>query len=146
MVVLLLSKVTRLITNITKSIFDGIEKSGLIINDAQIRKIIVEEFYDKLNPRFELELFGESTYSLSYSITENEIQNEKRLYSSLKKSIRSTDELNKKTKTPKSPKEEKIGSSIYKCSICKNILKENNYITADKGKTLICKNCFNKLL
>ena len=132
--------------NITKSIFDGIEKSGLIVNDAQIRKIIVEEFYDKLNPRFELELFGESTYSLSYSITENEIQNEKRLYSSLKKSIRSTDELNKKTKTPKSPKEEKIGSSIYKCSICKNILKENNYITADKGKTLICKNCFNKLL
>lgn len=132
--------------NITKSIFDGIEKSGLIVNDAQIRKIIVEEFYDKLNPRFELELFGESTYSLSYSITENEIQNEKRLYSSLKKSIRSTDELNKKTKTPKSPKEEKIDSSIYKCSICKNILKENNYITADKGKTLICKNCFNKLL
>lgn len=132
--------------NITKSIFDGIEKSGLIVNDAQIRKIIVEEFYDKLNPRFELELFGESTYSLSYSITENEIQNEKRLYSSLKKSIRSTDELNKKTKTPKSPKEEKIGSSIYKCSICKNILKENNYITADKCKTLICKNCFNKLL
>ena len=57
-----------------------------------------------------------------------------------------TDELNKKTKTPKSPKEEKIDSSIYKCSICKNILKENNYITADKGKTLICKNCFNKLL
>ena len=54
--------------------------------------------------------------------------------------------INKKTKTPKSPKEEKIDSSIYKCSICKNILKENNYITADKGKTLICKNCFNKLL
>ena len=88
----------------------------------------------------------EKVSSLSYSITENEIQNEKRLYSSLKKSIRSTDELNKKTKTPKSPKEEKIDSSIYKCSICKNILKENNYITADKGKTLICKNCFNKLL
>ena len=43
--------------NITKSIFDGIEKSGLIINDAQIRKIITEEFYDKENPRFELELF-----------------------------------------------------------------------------------------
>ena len=30
--------------NITKSIFDGIEKSGLIINDAQIRRIIIEEF------------------------------------------------------------------------------------------------------
>lgn len=40
--------------NITKSIFDGIEKSGLIVNDAQITKIITEEFYDKENPRFEL--------------------------------------------------------------------------------------------
>ena len=28
--------------NITKSIFDGIEKSGLIVNDAQIRRIITE--------------------------------------------------------------------------------------------------------
>ena len=28
--------------NITKSIFDGIEKSGLIVNDAQIRKIYTE--------------------------------------------------------------------------------------------------------
>ena len=33
--------------NITKSIFDGIEKSGIIINDVQIRKIITEEYYDK---------------------------------------------------------------------------------------------------
>ena len=42
--------------NITKSIFDGVEKSGLIINDAQVRRLIIEEFYDKENPRFELEL------------------------------------------------------------------------------------------
>ena len=41
--------------NITKSIFDGVEKSGLIVNDAQITKIITEEYYDKVNPRFELE-------------------------------------------------------------------------------------------
>ncbi|STA93613.1 endodeoxyribonuclease RusA [Clostridium cochlearium] len=54
--------------NITKSIFDGIEKSGLIINDAQVRKIIVEEFYDRENPRFELELFGESSYCIDYNI------------------------------------------------------------------------------
>ena len=55
-------------TNIPKSIFDGIEKSGLIINDAQIRKLIIEEYYDEKNPRFELELFGESTYSVNYEI------------------------------------------------------------------------------
>ena len=67
--------------NITKSIFDGIEKSGLIVNDAQIRRIIVEEFYDKENPRFELELFGESEFSVSYSITQKESPDEKRIYS-----------------------------------------------------------------
>lgn len=122
--------------NITKSIFDGIEKSGLIVNDAQIRRIIVEEFYDKENPRFELELFGESSYSLSYSIIESSVKSEKRLYSSLKKSV--------STKTNSKESSSKV-SPLEKCSICNNTLKNNNYVTADKGKTLICKNCFNKL-
>lgn len=54
--------------NITKSIFDGIEKSGLIVNDAQIRRLIIEEGYDKLNPRFELELFAESVFKMKYEI------------------------------------------------------------------------------
>lgn len=129
--------------NITKSIFDGIEKSGLIVNDAQIRRIIVEEFYDKENPRFELELFGESEFSVSYSITPKESPDEKRIYSSLKKTVNST------VKSSKTKKDiENTNNSITsanKCSICNNILKDNNYIKADKGKTLICKNCFNKL-
>lgn len=124
--------------NITKSIFDGIEKSGLIVNDAQIRRIIVEEFYDKENPRFELELFGESTFSVSYSIIEKDTCDEKRLYSSLKKSIKPTEISKNKSKLNNL-------SSKEKCSICNSILKENNFVTADKGKTLICKNCFNKL-
>jgi Endodeoxyribonuclease RusA. len=55
-------------TNIPKSIFDGIEKSGLIINDAQITKILIEEYYDSKNPRFELELFGESNYYIDYEV------------------------------------------------------------------------------
>lgn len=54
--------------NITKSIFDGIEKSGLIVNDAQIRRLIIEEYYDKVNPRFELELFAEAAFRMSYTI------------------------------------------------------------------------------
>ena len=130
-------------TNITKSIFDGIEKSGLIVNDAQIRRIIVEEFYDKENPRFELELFGESEFSVSYSITPKDSPDEKRIYSSLKKSVNSTVKSSKTKKTVESVNDST--ASINKCSICNNILKDNNYIKADKGKTLICKNCFNKL-
>lgn len=131
--------------NITKSIFDGIEKSGLIVNDAQIRRIIVEEFYDKENPRFELELFGESLYSFSYCIEKKENPNEKRLYSSLKKSITSSDIPKTKSTVKNESKNETSTVKINKCSICNNILKDNNYMKADKGKTLICKNCFNKL-
>lgn len=128
--------------NITKSIFDGIEKSGLIVNDAQIRKIIVEEFYDKENPRFELELFGESLFSISYCITEKKVKDTKRVYSSLKKSTNIT---NQSKNEPPKKVTKKSTSSSNNCSICNNTLKDNNFIKADKGKTLICKNCFNKL-
>ena len=123
-------------SNITKSIFDGIEKSGLIVNDAQIRRIIVEEFYDKENPRFELELFGESIYSICYTIIEKDTPTEKKLYSSLK---------GNGTKISKKNLESNIQTSINKCSICNNNLIDNNYIKADGGKTLICKKCFTKL-
>ena len=130
--------------NITKSIFDGIEKSGLIVNDAQIRRIIVEEFYDKENPRFELELFGESSYSISYSINEKEVKDEQRLYSSLKKSTAKNKEIIK-TNSNKTLTSTNNLITQNKCLICNSLLKDNNFITADKGKTLICKSCFNKL-
>ena len=119
--------------NITKSIFDGIEKSGLIVNDAQIRRIITEEFYDKENPRFELEFYGESSFEVVYSIKEKEEPSEKRIYSSLKKSV-----------TAPKPKES-TRSAVKKCSICNGIIDENSCIKADAGKTLICKKCFTKL-
>lgn len=121
--------------NITKSIFDGIEKSGLIVNDAQIRRIVVEEFYDKENPRFELELFVESKYSLSYSLVENSEENDKLLYSSLKKS----------SKAPIKKNEDKIKSSNNICSICNKIVDITSCVKADGGKTIICRTCFTKL-
>ena len=121
--------------NITKSIFDGIEKSGLIVNDAQIRRIFIEEFYDKENPRFELELFAESKYSISHTIIEKKVTDEKRLYSSLKKSL---------PKESKAKDEESISIDNI-CSICKSIIKEKDFIKADGGKTLICRKCFKKL-
>ena len=34
--------------NIPKSIFDGIEKSGLIINDSQVKTLVINEFYDNI--------------------------------------------------------------------------------------------------
>ena len=119
--------------NITKSIFDGIEKSGLIVNDAQIRRIITEEYYDKENPRFELEFYGESTFEVTYTIKEKTTPSKKRIYSSLKKAIPTT--KTKETNT----------TPIKKCSICNGLIDESSCIKADGGKTLICKKCFTKL-
>ena len=122
--------------NITKSIFDGIEKSGLIINDAQITKIITEEYYDSDNPRFELELFGESQYSLSFCINKNTEKKEKKLYT------------HKKTSSYKKVEKQVACTNISDekiCSICNKKIENNDCITADKGKTIICKSCFKNL-
>ncbi|PWX28442.1 RusA family crossover junction endodeoxyribonuclease [Clostridium perfringens] len=129
--------------NITKSIFDGIEKSGLIINDMQIRRIITEEFYDKENPRFELELFGESSYSFNYEINKREEKVEKLLYSP---------PPNKKEKLLiliiiiiiiKKKKSSSINkeSSNKVCAICNKAIIGNDFVTANKGTTIICKKC-----
>ncbi|MGG7145023.1 RusA family crossover junction endodeoxyribonuclease [Clostridium nigeriense] len=123
--------------NITKSIFDGIEKSGLIVNDAQITRIITEEFYDKENPRFELEFFGESKYEISYSVNEKLEPSEKKIYSSLKKS--STSKLLKNNTKKEEPTNELV------CEFCNKKVKEENLIKGNSGRTLICRNCFNKL-
>lgn len=123
--------------NITKSIFDGIEKSGLIVNDAQITRIITEEFYDKENPRFELEFFGESKYEISYSVKKKLEPSEKKIYSSIRKS--SASKLLKNT-----TKKEEDNNKLV-CEFCNKKIKEENLIKGNGGKTLICRNCFNKL-
>lgn len=124
--------------NITKSIFDGIEKSGLIINDAQIRRIVVEEFYDKENPRFELELFGESKYKVNYSIEKREIEDEKIEYAPPPNS--KNREVKEKVEKPKKNNDAKI-----RCEICQKAITKENAISANKGKTMLCKQCFKKL-
>lgn len=146
--------------NITKSIFDGIEKSGLIINDAQITKIFTEEYYDKDNPRFELELFSESEYDFGYTITKKTVPTKAKLYSPIKKSVLNNQSNSldskglKENKIPKSsPSYLENHSEIPRdastknilCSICNKVITSDDYVKADSGKTLICKKCFNKL-
>ncbi len=122
-------------TNIPKSIFDGIEKSGLIINDAQIRRLVIEEYYDKENPRFELELFGESDYNLTFGIKKNSVPKAKIDYEP---------PANKKSSTSK-PKKTTTSADKGCCEICGKFLNSSNTISANKGQTLICKDCFEKL-
>jgi len=148
--------------NITKSIFDGIEKSGLIVNDAQITKIFTEEYYDKENPRFELELFAESEYDFSYNITKKTVPTKAKLYSPIKKTlvnnISRNNSLenkpeNKITHKPivNSIKDDKkisaphISKENNFCTICNKTIISDDYVKADNGKTLICKKCFKKL-
>ena len=126
--------------NITKSIFDGIEKSGLIINDAQVRRLIIEEFYDEKNPRFELELFGESIYKMNYSIEKLDNPQEPIEYSppSNKKNQIGNNNFEEK-------KEKKENNNTLLCEICGKGISRENAISANKGKTLLCKTCFKKL-
>lgn len=121
--------------NITKSIFDGIEKSGLIVNDAQIRRLIIEEFYDKENPRFEMELYGESNYEIQYGIIEKTTPSEPITYSL---------PPNRRSAIPKKPCETAKHSGP-RCEICGNLIDKNNMISANKGSTLICRDCLKKL-
>lgn len=122
--------------NITKSIFDGIEKSGLIVNDAQVRRLVIEEFYDAENPRFELELFGESHYSIEYNIVNKEIEDTPIEYSP---------PSNSKTLKKNTLLQQNSDCDKLFCHICNKPLKKETSISANKGKILICKACFKKL-
>ncbi|WP_297630132.1 RusA family crossover junction endodeoxyribonuclease [uncultured Clostridium sp.] len=122
--------------NISKSIFDGIEKSGLIINDAQIQKIFIEEYYDKENPRFELELFSINSYDIDYSITKRS----EKLIGKKYEPIKNTKTL-KNNISPKKIEEPKDNC----CEICNKKIKNNDFLKANGGKTLICRSCFSTL-
>lgn len=122
--------------NITKSIFDGIEKSGLIINDAQIRRLIIEEYYDGKNPRFELELFGESSYTMKYEIYRREVP---------EKPIEYQPPSNKKNNMLKKNTSGEAKSNLVRCGICGKDVSEEATATANGGKMKICKSCLKNL-
>lgn len=126
--------------NITKSIFDGIEKSGLIINDAQITRLVIEEYYDKENPRFELELFGDSEFNLTYQVLKRETPLPKKSYE-----LASNKKGEMRTK-PKAVKKADVTTGSNSCSVCKKPISGSDFISADSGRTIICRGCFNKLL
>lgn len=125
-------------TNITKSIFDGIEKSGLIINDAQITRLVIEEYYDNIHPRFELELFEESSYNLSINIEHK---------STPDKPIEYDYPSNKKSSQSLSAKKfiKNTDATKLQCGICGKILEKDMALSANKGTLIICKDCFKKL-
>lgn len=120
--------------NITKSIFDGIEKSGLIINDAQIRRLIIEEFYDKNNPRFELELFGESCYEMKYSVCHKPLKDKPICYDV---------PCNKKV-TFNRPTSISKNENLVVCSLCGKSIKKGESVSVSGGKEFICRKCLGK--
>lgn len=125
--------------NITKSIFDGVEKSGIIINDAQVRRLIIEEFYDAVNPRFELELYCESSYYMTYEIYKKGKKDAPVEYDLPPN--RKSKAANQSAKTTSA----KTSSSKEVCEICGKALSESSKVSANKGTTLLCKECLKKL-
>lgn len=132
--------------NITKSIFDGIEKSGLIINDAQVTRIVIEEYYDKENPRFELELFKESIFNMEFTVIRREEPITEVSYEppSNTKGKMNSNKMKISSSGEKEP--EKKAKETKKCSVCSKSLTKGNFISGNGGRTLICKNCFSKLI
>ena len=132
--------------NITKSIFDGIEKSGLIINDAQVTRLVIEEYYDKENPRFELELFKESIFNMEFTVIKREEPIKAKSYEP--PSNTKGKERTKKMPVSSSDETESVKKTreVKKCSVCNKALTKGNFISGNGGKTLICKDCFSKLI
>lgn len=127
--------------NITKSIFDGIEKSGLIINDAQVTRLVIEEYYDKENPRFELELFKESQFNLDFTVYRRETPIPVKSY----EPPANTKGKLSAAKAPKKKLTAEKNQPKKCCEVCEKPLKEGNFISGNGGRTLICKDCFAKL-
>lgn len=125
-------------TNITKSIFDGIEKSGLIINDAQITRLVIEEYYDNIHPRFELELFTESEHNLSIKINQK---------STPDKPVEYDYPPNKKSSNNLKTKKFAVNTdkSKLQCGICGKLLEKDMALSANKGTLIICRECFKKM-
>ncbi|WMJ79629.1 RusA family crossover junction endodeoxyribonuclease [Clostridium sp. MB40-C1] len=123
-------------TNIPKSIFDGVEKSGIIVNDAQIRRLIIEEYYDDKNPRFELELFGESSYYINYEVITKSAPSTPINYSS---------PPNKKSLGIPKTKNNTENNNTSLCEICHKPVRKENIVSANRGKTILCKDCLKKL-
>lgn len=121
--------------NITKSIFDGIEKSGIIVNDSQITKLYIEEFYDRENPRFELTLMENHLFDISISITKRDIPIEKTIYT---KSL-----ANKKVSPFDKDKNTKVTS--LECYICNSTILNNDYVKISKSDSILCKKCLKKI-
>lgn len=127
--------------NITKSIFDGIEKSGLIINDAQVTRLVIEEYYDKENPRFELELYKESQFNLDFTVYRRETPIEVKNY---EPPANTKGKISKKLPAKKKAEEEELKDK-KRCEVCEKPLKNGNLFSGNGGRTLICKDCFAKL-
>ncbi len=121
--------------NITKSIFDGIEKSGLILNDAQITKLFIEEFYDRENPRFELTLFENHLYDINISIAKRENPIEKITYS---------EAINKKSKSSSLQNKSKSKKEGLICYVCEKLIKDSDFIKVSNSSNVLCRNCLKK--
>lgn len=109
------------LNNMTKSLCDGIEKSGIITNDRFIVSVYLSENYDFNNPRVEVSLYDFIEYTPEFTIKKRATDEKEAL----------NKELDLKTKK-KSSKETSSKKTSKRSSRIKN---------SKKSETVICSVC-----
>lgn len=112
------------LNNMTKSLCDGIEKSGIITNDRFIVSVYLSENYDFNNPRVEVSLYDFIEYMPEFNIKkrpteEKEILNEE-IELKEKKRLKAQSTPKKSKSSSRKSKQKSSGNEHVICSICGN--------------------------
>lgn len=110
--------------NMPKSIFDGIEKSGIIINDIQVKEILLLEKYDKENPRVEVFLYDDLEYGISFTVYKRADREHERI------EVLTDNDLSN------------IGKQIQ-CTSCSRFFPEEKLHFIGRGFKAYCDACYN---
>ena len=123
------------LNNMTKSVCDGIEKSGLIINDRDIVSVYLEEYYDYDNPRVEVEMYDYSLYKPTIKVAKRSKAEKSKIQMEKEEALAA-----KKKRTSKKKK----GPMEVTCSLCGKITDFDHsklIINNSKNKEYICFKC-----
>lgn len=134
------------LNNMTKSLCDGIEKSGIITNDRHIVSVYLSENYDYDNPRVEVSLYDYNEYKPSFSVKKRPKTEKEELLKELeKKELKATKKKeSKQTSNSKSSAKSKKNSDSnieVICSVCSKKKKKLNAKLIVGTNEYICLKC-----
>ena len=134
------------LNNMTKSLCDGIEKSGIITNDRHIVSVYLSENYDYSNPRVEVSLYDYNEYKPTFVVKKRPKKEKEELIKELEKreaKINKKKESKKASTSKPTAKSKKISDSNTEiiCSVCGNAKKKVNAKLIVGTNEYICLKC-----